>query len=100
VAIWIVKAAISNTPRTVKTLFRIFASIERALLKDNRTQGEKFFAPPADEIRTLRGLPTGVSLNQTAIARIVTRHTTGAIGNGAPHVFKIAYSTMNSVVRK
>ena len=36
VAIWIVKAAMSNTPRTVKTLFRILVSIERALLKDNR----------------------------------------------------------------
>jgi hypothetical protein len=33
VAIWIVKAAISNTPRTVKTLFRILVSLERALLK-------------------------------------------------------------------
>ncbi|WP_156042059.1 hypothetical protein [Bradyrhizobium sp. URHD0069] len=27
--------------------------------------------------------PTGVSLTQTAIARIVRRHKTGAIGNGA-----------------
>src|SRR5207248_5204398 len=46
-----------------------------------------------------RGLPTGVSLNQTAIARIVRRHTTGAIGNSAPR-FRIAYRTMNSVVPK
>jgi hypothetical protein len=29
VAIGIVKAAMSNTPRTVKTLFRILVSIER-----------------------------------------------------------------------
>jgi hypothetical protein len=33
VAVWIVKAAISNTPRTVKILSRILVSIERALLK-------------------------------------------------------------------
>jgi hypothetical protein len=33
VAIWVVKAAISNTPRTVKTLFRIMASIERPCRK-------------------------------------------------------------------
>jgi hypothetical protein len=46
-----------------------------------------------------RGLPTGVSLNQTAIARIERRHTNGAIGNSAPR-FSIAYSTMNSVVPK
>ena len=46
-----------------------------------------------------RGLHTSVSLDQTAIARIVRRHTTGAMGNSAPR-FRIAYSTMNSVVPK
>jgi hypothetical protein len=32
VVIWVVKAAISKTPRTVKTLFRIFSLLERARL--------------------------------------------------------------------
>src|SRR4029077_266251 len=45
------------------------------------------------------GLPTGVSLYQIAIARIVRRPTTGAIGKSAPR-FRIAYSTMNSAVPK
>jgi hypothetical protein len=50
--------------------------------------------PPALADRGAR-----VSLNQTAIARIVRRHTTGAIGNSAPR-FSIAHSTMNSVISK
>jgi hypothetical protein len=37
-AIWIVKPVTSNAPKTVKTLFRILVSMERVLLKDNRTR--------------------------------------------------------------
>jgi hypothetical protein len=62
-------------------------------------RGEKFFAPLADEIRTLSGAPHRRILKPTAIGRIVRRHTTGATGNSAPRC-RIAYSTMNSVIPK
>jgi hypothetical protein len=62
VAVWIVKAALSNTPIAVKTLFCILVSIADGLLKDNRT-------------RFVR-LAARASIKRKHLARLVRFHRT------------------------